>query len=119
MTMSTSTVRRAWVALWVIAAVTAALGWWWRRADRGDGHTAPPEWPPLAPDLPVASDPAPGAAWVAGSDGPAPAGHPVKAKDSSGIFHEPGGRFYDRTRPDRWYATAEAAEADGYRRSKT
>jgi hypothetical protein len=38
---------------------------------------------------------------------------------SSGIFHEPGGRFYDRTRADRCYPTAAAAEADGYRRSKT
>ncbi len=38
---------------------------------------------------------------------------------SSGIFHVPGGRFYERTHADRWYATGEAAEADGYRQSKT
>ena len=49
----------------------------------------------------------------------APASHPIKAKESSGIFHVPGGRFYDRTKPDRCYPTAAAAEADGYRRSKT
>ena len=56
---------------------------------------------------------------TATSDGAAPEGFPVKVKVSSGIFHVPGGRFYDRTNPDRWYATTGAAEADGYRRSKT
>jgi hypothetical protein len=35
------------------------------------------------------------------------------------IFHVPGGRFYDRTRPERCYATESAAIADGFRRSKT
>jgi hypothetical protein len=59
-------------------------------------------------------------AWLPGNeDGSAPASHPIKAKESSGIFHVPGGRFYDRTKPDRCYPTAAAAEADGYRRSKT
>jgi hypothetical protein len=48
-----------------------------------------------------------------------PAGFPVKVKVSSGIFHVPGGRFYDRTNADRFYATADGAEADGYRRSKS
>jgi hypothetical protein len=58
--------------------------------------------------------------WVApDADGSAPASHPIKAKESSGIFHVPGGRFYDRTKADRCYATAAAAEADGYRQSKT
>jgi hypothetical protein len=52
-------------------------------------------------------------------DGSVPASHPIKVKESSGIFHVPGGRFYDRTKPDRCYPTAAAAEADGYRRSKT
>ena len=55
----------------------------------------------------------------ANADGTAPTTHPVKAKESSGIFHTPGGRFYDRTKPDRCYPTAAAAEADGYRRSKS
>ena len=31
----------------------------------------------------------------------------------------PGGRFYDRTNAQRFYATAEAAVADGYRQSKS
>ena len=47
------------------------------------------------------------------------AGFPVKAKVASGIFHVEGGRNYARTKPDRCYASAEAAEADGLRQSKT
>ena len=59
------------------------------------------------------------AEWVAPVDGACPASHPVKANDNSGIFHVPGGRFYDRTRPERCYATPEAATADGYRAAKS
>jgi hypothetical protein len=67
----------------------------------------------------VDDTPAP-TAWVAAGEGlEPPAGFPVKVKVSSGIFHVPGGRFYDRTNADRFYATADAAEADGYRRSKS
>lgn len=58
------------------------------------------------------------ATWVAPSDGIAPDGYPVKANDSSRIFHVPGGRFYERTRPDRCYADAAGAIADGYRAAK-
>jgi hypothetical protein len=58
-------------------------------------------------------------AWLgANDDGSCPATHPVKAKMASGIFHVPGGANYDRTHPDRCYVDAEAAEADGLRRSK-
>ncbi len=52
------------------------------------------------------------------ADGSCPAGYPVKANDNSGIFHMPGGRFYDRTKAERCYSDAEAAIADGYRRAK-
>jgi hypothetical protein len=59
------------------------------------------------------------AAWVAPTaEGACPASHPIKAKMSSGIYHEPGGANYERTRPDRCYVDAAAAEADGLRRSK-
>jgi len=51
-------------------------------------------------------------------DGQCPPGHPVKANDNSGIYHVPGGRFYDRTVAERCYATPAAAEADGYRAAK-
>jgi hypothetical protein len=42
----------------------------------------------------------------------------VKVNARSGIAHVPGGRFYDRTVPERCYATAADAEADGYRLAK-
>jgi hypothetical protein len=60
----------------------------------------------------------PAVAWVEADDGACPASHPVKVKLASGIFHVPGGANYERTRADRCYRTAEAAEADGLRASK-
>ncbi|MGD9703230.1 MAG: hypothetical protein AB7Q42_10845 [Acidimicrobiia bacterium] len=59
-----------------------------------------------------------GVNWVAPVDGACPVGFPVKANDNSGIFHVPGGRFYERTVAERCYATPQAAEADGYRQAK-
>lgn len=56
--------------------------------------------------------------WVEPVDGACPPGYPIKANDNSGIFHVPGGRFYERTVPERCYADAHDAEADGYRRAK-
>ena len=51
-------------------------------------------------------------------DGKCPDGYPMKANDNSGIFHVPGGRFYDRTVAERCYANADDAIADGYRPAK-
>lgn len=60
-----------------------------------------------------------GAAWLeANGSTEAPPGHAVKAKLGSGIYHVPGGAMYDRTKPDRWYISAAAAEADGLRKAK-
>lgn len=56
--------------------------------------------------------------WVAPIDGACPDGYPIKANDNSRIYHVPGGRFYDRTVPERCYAEADAAAADGYRAAK-
>jgi hypothetical protein len=68
------------------------------------------------PPQPVIDAPTP---WVdAAEGGTCPAHHPVKAKLTSGIFHLPGGANYDRTRADRCYVSAEAAEAEGLRASK-
>jgi hypothetical protein len=78
-------------------------------------------WPPIArePRPFVETKPKDGApAWVEPVDGQCPDGYPIKANDTSGIFHVPGGRFYDRTVPERCYAEAEAATADGYRAAK-
>lgn len=57
-------------------------------------------------------------AWVEPVEGACPVSHPVKAKLSSGIYHQPGGLSYARTAPDRCYSTADAAEADGLRAAK-
>jgi hypothetical protein len=51
-------------------------------------------------------------------EGDCPPGFPVKGKRSSGIFHVPGGLSYDRTVPDRCYATPEDAAADGLRAAR-
>lgn len=59
------------------------------------------------------------AGWVDGGDGlTQPEGYPIKVNTRSGIYHEPGGRVYERTHADRWYRSADAAEADGFRPSK-
>jgi hypothetical protein len=52
-----------------------------------------------------------------------PAPQPIKGNftTSSGercIYHVPGGQFYDKTKPERCYATEEAARQDGCRRSR-
>ncbi|MGH9270091.1 MAG: hypothetical protein ACRDZ2_02340 [Ilumatobacteraceae bacterium] len=69
---------------------------------------------PEDPTPPVAGD----SPWVPAEAGSCPLSHPVKANDNSMIFHAPGGRFYDRTRAERCYVDAAAAEADGYRAAK-
>jgi hypothetical protein len=56
--------------------------------------------------------------WLPPVDGSCPAGYPLKANNNSGIFHVPGGRFYDRTVAERCYANSEDAVADGYRQAK-
>lgn len=78
--------------------------------------------PDLAPTpapaaAPVAAE-TPLAAWVPPVDGACPPGYPVKAKHGSTVFHVPGGASYERTRPDRCYRDAAAAEADGLRAAK-
>jgi hypothetical protein len=116
-------VLRRLVFMAAIAATTAAVVAWWRRRDEPDTSMDPPAWPAFTSPSTAPAPTDNGAAmssWViATDDGAAPDGYPIKVKVSSGIFHLPGGRFYDRTNPDRWYATAEAALADGYRQSKT
>lgn len=90
---------------------------------------APVEFPPLAGEVPSSDDAAPARdawttaapadrTWVEPVDGGCPSGYPIKGNANSGIFHVPGGRFYERTVPERCYATEEDAAADGYRRAK-
>ena len=122
---SIATALRRTILLVALAAAVGAFVSWRRASTATPAPSAPPQWPPL-PEQPTAPTPShqtpTTTATVAGwlpplDDGSAPPSHPIKAKASSGIFHVPGGRFYDRTKPDRCYSTAAAAEADGYRRS--
>ena len=84
----------------------------------GDGDRGPATQLPAMPLPETPSSATPIATWAEPADGSCPPGFPVKVKVSSGIFHVPGGRFYERTSPDRCYATPAAAEADGYRPAK-
>ena len=101
------TVRRL-VPLLLLAAVGAAV--WQRRIATSKAQSPAATWPPFQP--------AAAPLWVLPIDGACPAGYPVKANDNSKIFHVPGGRFYDRTVPERCYAAAHDAAADGYRQAK-
>ncbi len=60
----------------------------------------------------------PARAWVEPTGAVCPQTHPVKAKMASGLFHLPGMLNYTRTRPDRCYASEDAALADGLTKSK-
>ena len=77
-----------------------------------------PERRPLVDANVQSAAPAARPRWVAPIDGLCPDGFPIKASASSRIFHVPGGRFYARTIPERCYASAEDATADGYRPAK-
>ena len=81
-----------------------------------------PEWAPLrASSTPAIADAVAATtspSWIAPVDGACPVTHPVKGNVNSGIYHVPGGRFYDATLPERCYRDELAAEADGMRASK-
>ena len=83
------------------------------QAEPADGKPGEP-----AAEEPAAEEPAADEDWVEPVDGVCPVTHPVKSKPGSGIYHEHGGLFYDRTVPQRCYRSAEAAEADGLRAAK-
>ena len=116
--MATFLRRLFWLAL-IGGGAFAAWSWWQRQ--RETAASPAPEWPPMdspaqpaQPTQPAATT----ASWVEPVDGGCPEGYPIKANDNSGIYHVPGGRFYDRTVPERCYASATDAEADGYRAAK-
>jgi hypothetical protein len=122
-------VRRATIGAMRRGAMVRALGvglfagtayvlWRAIEANREDPELG---WEPAPfPPRPRSGDPSDRApsTWVEPDDGTCPASHPVKAKLASGIYHEPGGGSYARTRPDRCYREAPAAQADGLRAAK-
>ena len=128
---------RALTKLGLLGAVAAAVyRLVQRRSSRSAADPSPAPWPPLtvpeeAPPVAASNGAAPSpaeepvlvaaeptATWVEPDGFACPASHPVKAKLASGVFHLPGMLHYDRTRPDRCYPDAEAAEADGLRKAK-
>jgi len=129
--MITTLRRLLWLALLGGATYAGYTAWQRRQEPRLEG---PATWPPLddAPaQPPVAADAAgvtgfaPDAggvpehrSWRPPVDGACPDGYPIKGNENSGIFHVPGGRFYERTVPERCYANEADAEADGFRRAK-
>lgn len=115
--------------LGLVAAAVYAL--WKKLTGADDRYPAPTSLPPatlavptpaVVPAAPATSTAAPArpiaSAWTEPADGTCPTSHPVKAKLSSGIFHVPGGQNYDRTKADRCYTDAAAAETDGLRQAK-
>ena len=128
------------ILLAVVAAIAEAVRRF-ARPETADTSPAPTPWTPLEPtpgqDNGAAAGPTESASaeqppapaedpagteattWVdADAEGTCPASHPLKAKDSSKIVHQPGGLSYDRTHADRCYVDLAAAEADGYRAAK-
>lgn len=82
----------------------------------GECGTAAEPIPEAAPaPAPEAAPAAGDAGPVRGADSVCPDSHPVKANDNSGIYHVPGQQHYGRTNARNCYASAAAAQADGYR----
>ena len=82
----------------------------------GECGTAAEPIPEAAPaPTPEAAPAAVDAGPVSGADSVCPDSHPVKANDNSGIYHVPGQQHYGRTNARHCYASAAAAQADGYR----
>ena len=66
-----------------------------------------------APKLTVDEPP-----WVEPDGTACPASHPIKAKLSSKVFRGPQSPGYANSKPDRCYASEDAARADGLREAK-
>jgi len=113
---------KRWIQRLLVLAGIGVIAWAILRkleAEEPAPSTGPAAWPPLQMSEASSAATAPsGGASTDPADGSCPASHPIKGKRSSGIYHVPGGRFYERTRADRCYADAAAAEADGLRAAK-
>ncbi|MCV7541132.1 thermonuclease family protein [Micrococcus luteus] len=85
----------------------------------GECGTAAEPIPEAAPAPAPEAAPASGDAGpVRGADSVCPDSHPVKANDNSGIYHMPGQQHYGKTNARNCYASAAAAQADGYRAAR-
>ena len=118
---------------WLALVGGAAFAGWstWRQKKPSATVSDAPSWPPfesnpsppnretLADTAPAVFASLPTERWIAPIDSACPDGYPIKANEHSGIYHQPGGRFYARTVADRCYANEEDAIADGYRAAKS
>src|SRR4051794_12629648 len=120
---------RRWLLRFTLLVAVVALVVTVRRRRSAARVSGPPIWPPLEdgqPDArwappaasPIPEDVPPSKRWSEPEGKECPLGFTVKVKLASGIYHLPGMFAYDRTIPDRCYASAKAAEADGFRAAK-
>jgi hypothetical protein len=56
--------------------------------------------------------------WVEPQGTVCPTSHPIKAKLGSKVFRKPDMASYDSSKPDRCYASEDAAQRDGFREAK-
>lgn len=85
--------------------------------DAANGCYVPPDGP-LPPCSGAYAAPPQSSGPISGSGGVCPGGYPIKANDNSGIYHVPGGEFYDATNARNCFPTEGAAQTAGYRRSQ-
>jgi large subunit ribosomal protein L4 len=74
------------------------------------------EAPAAVADVPAAVE-LPAGAKAPLKSGGAPKGFEVKGNADSGLYHEPGGQWYDATDAEFYFKSAEAAEAAGFKRA--
>ncbi len=74
---------------------------------------APAATTPVATEEPAAAD-LPAGAVASLEDGAAPEGFTVKGNADSGLYHLPGGRWYDSTVAEFWFEDEAAAKAAGF-----
>jgi hypothetical protein len=118
--------RRWLLRLLFLAAVAGLLLTLVRRRNVEAEPALRPVWPPLddgegtgTPSVVMMPEEVPPSKrWSDPVEKACPPGFEVKVKLASGIYHLPGMFAYDRTIPDRCYASAAAAEADGFRAAK-
>jgi hypothetical protein len=116
-------VRRAF-RFGLVMGIFGGLAWALRRTfdlrhDASESSVSRPRWTPIGEKAAVPT-PAPLPDWLEPNPNgtSCPISHPIKVKLSSGLFHAPGMLAYNRTRPDRCYASESAAIADGFTKAK-
>ncbi|MGL5865517.1 MAG: 50S ribosomal protein L4 [Dermatophilaceae bacterium] len=74
---------------------------------------------PSSEEVPRAAAELPAGAAAAHRDGSAPEGYTVKGNGDSGLYHLPGGRWYESTVAEFWFEDESAAQAAGFMKAGT